>query len=113
MFRIDDSDSYKWPVTVEIPRDGGKFTKATFTAEFKRVGQARINEIVQQSRDEDDRDFLNEVFVGFEDVEDADGSKLEYSETARGKLLDIPYVRVGLTKAFFESMGGKQNRVKN
>jgi hypothetical protein len=31
--------SYKWPVTVEIPADGGGFDKATFTVEFKKLGR--------------------------------------------------------------------------
>ena len=33
MFKIEQNTSYKWPVTVHIPKDGGRFVKATFSAE--------------------------------------------------------------------------------
>ena len=45
-FVLKQSDTYKWPVTVEIPIDGGRFDKQTFDAEFKRLPQERNTAIL-------------------------------------------------------------------
>ena len=44
-FKLDQSGTYKWPVTVEVPMDNGKHDKHKFDGEFKRVTQSRIREM--------------------------------------------------------------------
>jgi hypothetical protein len=44
MFILSQSSSYKWPVSVDFPVDGGKYEKQTFDAEFKRMSQPQIEE---------------------------------------------------------------------
>ena len=44
-FKLDESGSYQWPVTVEIPSDGGEYIKQSFEVKFKRITQTRIREI--------------------------------------------------------------------
>ena len=39
MFKIVQNPTYTWPVTLELPADGGKTEKATFDAEFKRTAR--------------------------------------------------------------------------
>lgn len=114
MFKIVQETSYKWPVNVFIPRDGGKFTKATFTAEFKALPQGEIDSLLQDSREGDrDANFSNECLIGWSAVQDADGSELPYSDEAKEKLLQMSYVRNAVVSAFFESISGGAARRKN
>lgn len=111
MFKIAQNPAYKWPVTVHIPQDGGKFTKATFTAEFLALAQDRIDSVVEGIRDGDrDADFARECLLGWSGVQDADGADLPFSDEAKQKLLNIPYVRSALVAAFFESITGGRRK---
>ena len=47
-FVLKQADTYKWPVSHDMPVDGGKHARYTFDAEFKRITQTRIREIDEQ-----------------------------------------------------------------
>lgn len=116
MFKIVEVTSFKWPVKVNIPRDGGKFTGATFTAEFAALPQDEIDQALEDSRDGNlDAGFASKVLVGWApgQVQDADGSELPYSDEAKAKLLRMSYVRNGVVEAFFDSVSGGAARRKN
>ena len=113
MFKIAEGPlNYTWPVTVAIPQNGGTFTKAGFSAEFKALPQHRINAIVGGEA-EIDADLLTECLVGWKNVQSADGSEMAFSDENLAKLLDIAYVRVALVRAFFDSINGGAARRKN
>jgi hypothetical protein len=113
MFKIAEAPlTYTWPVTVSIPANGGKYTKATLTAEFQALDQDRIDAIIGGEA-EIDADLLTECLVGWKGVQDADGAELPVSDEGRVRLLKIPYVRSALVRAFFESISGGAARRKN
>lgn len=114
MFKIAQEPSYKWPVTVYIPKDGGKFVKATFSAEFKSLPQDAIDRVLADIREGvADADFAGECLVGWSGVQGDDGSELAFSDEAKTKLTNIPYARNGVVAAFFESISGGAARRKN
>lgn len=108
MFSIAKAiEDYTWPVTVHLPVDGGRTEKQTFTAKFKRVSQARINEIREaiEAGKTTDVKLASEVLVGWLDVTDGD-DVVEYSESTKAQILDIPSVAASVVRAFFESLTG-------
>jgi hypothetical protein len=114
MFKLAEQRTYKWPVTVHIPADGGKFTKATFTAEFKALPQKEIDRVVEEGRGGDrDADLCTECLIGWSGVQDENGNDIPFSDEAKAKLLDITYVRHALLDAFLESITGGGARRKN
>jgi len=114
MFKIAQKPTYKWPVTVHIPADGGKFTKGTFTAEFNALPQDQIDKIIKDGRDGDETsDICREALVGWSAVQDEEGNDLPFSEEAKAKLLNIAYARYALLDAFFSSITGGGARRKN
>lgn len=114
MFKIAQNPSYKWPVSVHVPSDGGKFVKATFTAEFKALAQDEIDGIIRDGREGDrNADLCRECLSGWSSVQDDDGNDLPYSDEAKAKLLNITYVRQALLEAFFESITGGSAKRKN
>lgn len=108
MFSIAKTvNDYTWPVYVQLPVDGGRFEKHTFTATFRRVSQSRITEIVEavQAGGTTDVKLASEVLVGWADITDGEAD-LEYSEASKARLLDIPAVAVAVVRSFLDSITG-------
>lgn len=112
MFVLSQSASYKWPVSVEFPVDGGKVEKQTFDAEFKRLSQSRIEEIRKSvSADElNDRDFAREILIGWAGIVDGSGESVPFSESARDALLDVPLVSSAVVIAYMNSLAGVRRK---
>lgn len=111
MFRLDASDTYWYPVTVEIPVDGGKFAKSTFDAQLKRLARTEVMEIMRRIRDGEttDAEVACAVLVGWRGVCDRDGNEIPFSEGARDQLLDVHPVCPSVIQAWAESLrGGKK-----
>jgi len=111
-FVLAQSDSYSWPVTVEFPVDGGRFEKQTFDAEFKRLPQSRIEQVIERSNTDTikDAEFAREVITGWKGVTDSKGVDVPYSNEALGKLLDVPLVAGAIVQAFFASLTGAKRK---
>lgn len=123
-FVLKQPDTYNWPVTFDIPVDGGRFAKQTFDAEFKRPKQSRIIEIQESvmrrlraiQRDEDtdgmitDQEIADEILVGWSGVEDGEGGEVPFSEKAKQQVLDVPAVTAAVVEAFFDSLKGAKRK---
>lgn len=111
MFKLVQNATYSWPVTVDLPIDGGKTEKATFDAEFKRLSQTRVEEIrhAVERGEMRDVDLAREVMVGWTGIVDSDGP-VPYSESARDQLLDIPQVASALVLALLGSIAGAKRK---
>lgn len=108
MFKLKTEHTYSWPVTVQIPADGGKFTKATFDAAFKVIPQDRIDAILRGGNV--DAELLREVTEGWKGIQDENGNDLPFSEAARDTLLSVPYVRSALVEAYLDSLSGARRK---
>lgn len=98
------SSTFKWPVTVEFPVDGGRFETESFDATFKRVGRAEFTKLV----DKGDTDLIEAVLEGWEGVKDETGKDIPFTKAALKDMLDDPCFTKGLIKAYLESLeGGK------
>ena len=123
-FVLKQSDTYTWPVTFDIPVDGGRHEKQTFDAELKRLPQSRIIEIqdaVQKrltaiQRDEDtdglitDQEIANEILVGWSGILDDKGEDVPFSEKAKAQLMDVPTVTASIVTAYFSSLQGAKRK---
>ena len=107
MFKLQKPDTVLWPVTIAIPQDGGRVSKSRCKIEFKLLDQDDYTHWVQNG---DDRDFLRQVVVGWEEVGDESGEPLSFSETARDQLLGIAYVRGAMVLAYHEIASGGASR---
>lgn len=112
-FVLKQTASYTWPVPLLIPVDGGRREKHSFDAEFKRLPQSRIDEIIKLARaidsgKSDDSEDLTavprEVLIGWSGITDDNGKDVPFSESALNQLLEIPTVAGQIVQAWFESM---------
>ena len=114
-FVLKQSATYKWPVTIVIPIDGGQKERHTFDGEFKRLPQTRVNELVtqlqlQQRPDIDPdqilpaQDAAREILVGWSGIQDESGEEIPFSETALNQLLEMQMVAAQIILAWFNSL---------
>lgn len=94
--------SFKWPVAVEEPADGGVFETSTFDAVFKRVPRSEF----QKLADKGDLELLKVVLIGWEGIDDEDGKPVPFSQTAMKEFADDPYWIRGVLKAYTETFEG-------
>lgn len=108
MFKLTEKRSVKWPVTVDVPQDGGSTRPARFTVEFHLLDQSVIDAALTEARG--DAEFLIGVMQGWDGVADEDGNPLEFSDASARRVLDIPYVRNAVLRAYFEAVSGGRRK---
>lgn len=112
MFKLEKPSEITWPVTVNVPRDGGTTTKAVFTGKFKILPGAEFNAIY--SGGGNDEDLCRNVVTGWgPDVSDQEGNPLPFNDENINKMIAIPYVRSGLVAAYLELSQGRKAAAKN
>lgn len=111
-FKLNLSQTYFTPVVVEIPIDGGRSEKMTFDAEFRRIGRAELDRLMESAgkKKKSDQEVIDEVLVGWKGVKDHNNSDVEFSETSKKAVFDIVQVLPALVKAFFESISGVREK---
>lgn len=103
-FVLKKDSTYKWPVTVEVPIDGGRFKKETFTAIFRKMSRSAFNDLLEQGDDE----LVDAIIDGWEGIKDEDGEELPFTEDIKTMLFDDPYVLRGIVAAYTESLTGEK-----
>ena len=111
-FVIDQSPTYKWRVEVKVNKDGEVSTEI-FTAHFKNISQSRFREMVKMIEDKqiEDVDVAKEVLIGWEDLEDNNGTQMPFTKSTLNKLLEVRGFATAVGFAFMES--NEQIYVKN
>lgn len=103
MFVIDQSKTYKWPVAVRYPVDGGKVEEQTFTAVFRRIPQDDMSKMLQDKA-MSFKDFCRRVLAGWEGVS-ADGkSDMPFTPANLEEFLDVPLVATSIVDAYVGSL---------
>jgi len=107
MLKLSKKKTRFFPVAVEQLNDEGRVRKFNFTAEFKVVSQPEAEDILKVGSPEivKDKVVCDAVFVGWKDVEDAEGQPLEVNDENRTILLDELGVQGAIVKAWLKSIG--------
>lgn len=98
--------TYVWPVTVEVPVDGGRFDKQTFDATFKRLGRSEFTKLADMG----DIQLLEKVVIGWDGIEDEDGKPIKFTLPELRDFADDAYWCRGVIKAYLESLEGAQSK---
>lgn len=116
-FVLKQSDTYSWPVTVEIPIDGGRFDKHSFDAEFKRLPQSKVAPMVAEldrldgaSDLERLTEMAGEILVGWSGITDDAGKEVPFSQKSLEQLLEIPMLAVAILRSYFDSIKGAKRK---
>lgn len=94
--------TFKWPVEVEEPADGGVFETSKFDAIFKRVPRSEFKKLA----DKGDFELLKAVMTGWDGIEDEDGKAVPFTQAVMKEFADDPYWIRGVLKSYTETFEG-------
>jgi hypothetical protein len=116
-FVLKQSDTYTWPVTFDVPVDGGRHERQTFDGEFKRMPQSKVGPMVAELNRLDDAgdmeritELASDVLVGWSGVTDDTGKEVPFSQKALEQLLEVPLLAASVLKAYFDSLKGAKRK---
>jgi hypothetical protein len=116
-FVLKQSDTYTWPVTFDVPVDGGRHERQTFDGEFKRLPQSKIGPMVAELQRLEDlgdleriTDISRDVLVGWSGINDDNNKEIPYSQKALDQLLEVPFLAVAVLKAYMDSIKGAKRK---
>jgi len=98
---------YPWPVEVKRPSETrpGEFEKFEFTGKFVRLSRTELDKF----EDEDEYSALSKILVGWEDVNEEDGTPISFTKPVLKEFTeDVDFVK-GVLNAFREFYGNAQS----
>lgn len=114
MFKISTvNQTYRTPVTVEVPSGDGKSITHKFAVLFSRKSQDELDELYRRMNAAKlqegeqlltDDELLNQVLVGWEDVLDDQDRPLDFTPDNFNALKNIYPTRPTLVQSFFDSI---------
>jgi len=118
-FSIKKRESYRWTIEHVIEKREGRSVTISFDAEFKALGQARVNELLKlaSTLQIDDDAFLTEILVGWHDAKDertGEAREFPYSSENLAELREAyPGIVTSLSRAWTDSVLGGGAARKN
>jgi hypothetical protein len=118
-FVFEEDYTFKWPVTVRMPIDGGSFIEQTFTAVFAIVDENDLFDRQDVSSPGEAIEIevkrFQELFLGFEGIFTDEDRQNELPSTPANvsMLLRRRHVRLGITQAYQDAVLKGELRTKN
>ena len=118
-FVVKGEYEVKWPVTVNVPRDGGGFDqqrcKVTFKAMPMDEAKGRrdaIDELPESEQDEAHTELLMDTMTGWDELVDEGKNPLPFSRENLRTVLQLNFVLMAFVKAYSDAFSGagKQKR---
>tara|TARA_A100001391_G_scaffold51464_2_gene31522 strand:- start:2657 stop:2989 length:333 start_codon:yes stop_codon:yes gene_type:complete len=101
------SKVYPWPVEVKRPSESvpGEFETTEFIGKFARLDRSSLDKF----DNEDEFSALSKILVGWEDVNEEDGTAIEFNKTILKEFSeDVDFVK-GVLDAFKAFYGNAQS----
>lgn len=102
-FVISKNRRINWPVTIDMPVDGGETEQHSCSATFEILDQDEYDSLMGN-----DVKFCQRVIVGFgDDIQGEDGKPLPYNDENKSMLVkSAAYIRMGFINAYHEAATG-------
>lgn len=102
MFKLANKIIIERTVRIRVPQAGSGFRDEEFRALFEVIDPDVARTELGEQDEAGTTALLRRVFVGWPEgaIGDEGGAPLAFSEEARDQLIAIPYVRLGLLRAY-------------
>lgn len=117
-FVVETSGSYLYKVKFTTFSEDGRPQLQTFSLRYKRLMQDKVDEYVKRGKEmadsgkteiDDVIEYLSDIVVGWEGVQDADGEALPFNKENFSKLVNFPMMSTTIFDNWMESVqGGKK-----
>jgi len=114
MFKLGKSDSFTYPVKVEIPDEAGRTRTESFDGLFRRASREEFQATMERAKsgELEDLTLARDVLIGWRGVQDEEGKELPFSDANREVLLNVWPVLPAVVAAWLEAHSPK-GRAKN
>lgn len=102
--KIIRNPTFTAPVKVMVPSDGGQ-REQQFTVQFRALTLTEQNNF-DTSTSAGTSEFLHDIVVGWEGLTDEDGAAFDFAPANLGMLIDLPYIRYALYRAYSDATSG-------
>ncbi|MGB0747185.1 MAG: hypothetical protein ACPGO3_00420 [Magnetospiraceae bacterium] len=110
---LADERRFKAKVTVQTPQESGGKRECSFTAHFRVLTYSEQEEILERNPGGADFQILKTALVGWgDDLQDEEGQPIPFTDDTLRAILDIPYIRMAMYRAFIAGNTGT-GRTKN
>ncbi len=110
MFKLAQDDfTVEWPVTIQVPSNGGKHNLQTFKAKFKVLPKDEYKHLMESGLS--DEDLIREILVDWKDIKDSNGNDIEFSEEALKEVCKFQYVTNAIVITYLEMVN--KRKLKN
>ena len=99
MFNVDEKPVFTRTVTALVPKGEGHDPQ-TFKATFNVLDDDEIDGVAL-GETKKVKELLRKMLVGMDDLADAAGNAIPFSDQIRDRMLKLPYVRVALLQAYY------------
>jgi hypothetical protein len=110
MFKLDESQTYEWPVVGRLYGDQA----FDFVASFRRLSRSQLRELQEAAAGiqspADEVAYVQRFLAGWRGVFDAQGAEIAFSPEALAKLLDVGGVDEALIDTFHASLKGAREK---
>ena len=102
MFKVVAEPQFTHTVKVRVPVDGGHEDQS-FKARFRVIDTDEVAEIeLKEGR----KAAVKRILVSMDELTDADGNPVSYSDALRDQLIQLPYVEIALYRTYLEAVTG-------
>ena len=112
-FKVRKSTTYKWPVSVDVPVDGGRFSRETFEVEFRNdIEQSTLKDFADGLTDGTmiEQEVARRVIVSLEGFIDEEGEPIPYSNSLLDEILEVPMVAAQICQGYVDSKAGAKRK---
>lgn len=99
-YRLTQTPTFGVKVEVLTKNEAGGTDKSTFLAKFHRSSTSDLDELRKLPQ----KEVLLKKLAGWEELLDNDDKPVEFNETTRMALLEVPEAILALVKAFWENV---------
>jgi hypothetical protein len=104
MLKIAKEPTFRHQVTARVPIDGGhedqQFSVTFRVLPVSVMDGARLEEVGGTGA------FLQQAIVGLDDIVDEAGKPVAWSDALRDRVIDTPFLRQALIRAYFDGVAG-------
>ncbi|MRJ41195.1 MULTISPECIES: hypothetical protein [Idiomarina] len=101
-FEIKVVDEVNWPVTADIPQDGGKVEKHKFYARFRFIDRDEFNRLSALGEEA----LLRHTLLGCGNT----AKTIEIDEAKVRKVCNIPYYATAIYQAYLRFLVGSESK---
>ena len=106
MFKFEKNPTFTWPVKVQVPIDGGKFEEHVFTARWQLQEAAALRKFQAEHPEGGAAALLEKALKSWSDVQETDGTPIEFTPENVKRLADAPHVRSALITSYWDAADG-------